>query len=379
MDRRIFMKYGCLTPGLFGMLASCGEKPEYEPLKVTTLDANREDSETIYTAAAHPEELTGKAGGHLPQITLVENQIQVETPHPMEEEHYIARHQIIAENGEVIADRIFKIGVDSEAKSLFRPLMPSGDTVSALSTCNLHGIWKADYSIADLLNGFEDTTIYTQESPGRWAGKEAGHLPNVSMEGSILLVTTEHAMTEEHYISKHQVIDELGTVLNEKLFNPAEDTDATSRFRVERPAVGSNFIVLSHCNLHGIWQKEFAFTDFNPAFIENRIYTQDDPGQWAGKEAGHIPTITRVGLDVTITTNHAIGAEHYIAKHTLADEAGQTLTEFEFDPANAADSAISTHTLLNPLPASGLLKVYALCNLHGLWQRIVSIADIPEA
>lgn len=493
MDRRIFMKFGCLTPGLFGMLAACGEKPEYTPLNVTGLDATREDSDDqkLYTAEEHPEELSAKVEGHLPQVTLVENQIQVLTPHPMDEEHHISRHQLLAASGEVIADEIFVNSEATEAKSLFRPVLPAGEEISALSTCNLHGIWKASFAIADLLNGFEDATIYTSEEPGRWAGKEAGHLPNVTMEGtsllvttehgmspehyiskhqirdengsilgentfdpavdtetptskfilnrpsvgtsfkalshcnlhgmweltlaladfepafheeliyteenpgrwagkeaghlptvttegSILLVTTEHAMTEEHYISKHQIIDETGKVLRENTFDPTLDTTAVSRFRVERPDGGSNFRVLSHCNLHGIWQREYLYTDFSTAFIENRIYTQDDPGQWEGKEAGHLPSITIDGLVVTITTTHVIGADHYIAKHSLINEAGETLAESEFDPAAAAESAVSTHTLAAALPASGLLKVYALCNLHGLWQRIVSIADIPQ-
>ena len=315
MDRRIFMKYGCLTPGLFGVLASCGQKPEYEPLNVTTLDATKEDSgnSKIYTAEEHPEELKGKAEGHLPQAILTGDQIQVTTPHPMEEEHHISRHQIQAESGEVIADHIFNVGVDLEAKNLFRPALPEGENIFVLSTCNLHGIWKANFSIADLLNGFEDTTLYTQDSPGRWSGKEAGHLPNVSMEDISLVVSTEHGMSEEHYISKHQVLDENGTILGENVFDPTVETETpVSRFILNRPSIGTTFKVLSHCNLHGMWEVSFPLADFESAFSEPVTYTEETPGRWAGKEAGHLPNVTMEGTILVITTEHGMTEEHYV-------------------------------------------------------------------
>jgi superoxide reductase len=93
------------------------------------------------------------------------------------------------------------------------------------------------------------------------------------------------------------------------------------------------------------------------------FYTNDATGRWAGKEGGHVPSITRNGASIEVTTGHEMdGFVHYIVKHIILDENLQFVREQMFDPER--DSPISEHDI------GGLDNVvYALsvCNKHDAW------------
>jgi len=108
---------------------------------------------------------------------------------------------------------------------------------------------------------FPKGIVYTNENPGKWAGKIKGHLPNVKIEGNKVTVTTTHGMTDEHYIVRHTIVSRNGDVLGEKTFSPS-DTMAKSVF--ELPNVSSKYVwdtstlyATSFCNEHDLWVTEF--------------------------------------------------------------------------------------------------------------------------
>lgn len=100
--------------------------------------------------------------------------------------------------------------------------------------------------------------FYTKDAPGRWKGKEAGHLPQMAVEKLDntlkVTVTTEHVMKfHEHYIVKHQLLDENFQYLDEKMFtDPEKDKDPTSVHELV-DYKGSLLYALSFCNKHDTW------------------------------------------------------------------------------------------------------------------------------
>ena len=97
---------------------------------------------------------------------------------------------------------------------------------------------------------------YTKESPGRWSGKVATHLPNIEIdkkEGKVIVkVITGHEMKGyEHYIIKHVLLDKNYKFLAEHMFNPLEDKTASSSFPLDN--YSGAIYVLSLCNKHDLW------------------------------------------------------------------------------------------------------------------------------
>ncbi len=97
--------------------------------------------------------------------------------------------------------------------------------------------------------------IYTAKNPGKWNGKAKGHAPEVTVEGNTVSITTNHVMTSGHYIVRHTLVAEDGTVLGATTFSPA-DKKAVSTY--ELPAGhATKFSATSFCNKHDLWVTEF--------------------------------------------------------------------------------------------------------------------------
>ncbi|TSA39205.1 MAG: hypothetical protein D4R63_09705 [Methylococcaceae bacterium] len=97
---------------------------------------------------------------------------------------------------------------------------------------------------------------FTQQSPGRWKGKEATHLPviTVTPEGAnchVNVVTPHEMKGLEHYIVKHVLLDKNYEVLAEHIFNPLEDKIASSVFLINN--YQGTLYALSMCNKHDLW------------------------------------------------------------------------------------------------------------------------------
>ncbi|RKZ90321.1 MAG: hypothetical protein DRQ43_11425, partial [Gammaproteobacteria bacterium] len=47
------------------------------------------------------------------------------------------------------------------------------------------------------------------------------------------------------------------------------------------------------------------------------VYTKENPGKWAKKVGGHLPSIKIAGQKVIVETDHGMSAKHFIVRHTL--------------------------------------------------------------
>lgn len=87
-----------------------------------------------------------KVGGHAPRVSREGGRIEIFTKHSMSEKHYIVRHTLVSESGEVLGSKTFYPG-DDEARSS-HPL-PSGTRgrLYATSFCNKHDFWVAAFDV----------------------------------------------------------------------------------------------------------------------------------------------------------------------------------------------------------------------------------------
>ena len=96
--------------------------------------------------------------------------------------------------------------------------------------------------------------IYTSAEPGRWAGKEGAHAPQIEIKGNQVTITTNHPMTEEHHIVKHSLVLADGTVVGGKTFT-LKDSLPVSSYELPASYTGI-FYATSFCNLHDLWLSE---------------------------------------------------------------------------------------------------------------------------
>nr|VFJ49730.1 MAG: superoxide reductase [Candidatus Kentron sp. FW] len=105
-------------------------------------------------------------------------------------------------------------------------------------------------------NSMAGGVFYTEGTPGRWRGKEKSHLPLIEVEkksdGISVQITTSHEMKgQEHYITKHILLDRNYDFLAEKMFDPSKDKVAISKFSLGK--YSGPIHALSVCNKHDTW------------------------------------------------------------------------------------------------------------------------------
>jgi len=105
-------------------------------------------------------------------------------------------------------------------------------------------------------SAFPSALVYTKDNPGRWAGKEAAHVPKVAVAGGKVTILTPHPMTPQHFIVKHTLLTPEGKVIGEKTFTAA-DPKAESAYDLPAGFKGTLWAT-SFCNLHDLWLKELT-------------------------------------------------------------------------------------------------------------------------
>ena len=85
----------------------------------------------------------GKDSSHAPIISVNKNTVTVETHHGMTESHYIVKHTLLLDSGEVIGETVFS-PKDERATSIFE-LKEVPKNLTATSFCNLHDMWISEY------------------------------------------------------------------------------------------------------------------------------------------------------------------------------------------------------------------------------------------
>lgn len=99
-------------------------------------------------------------------------------------------------------------------------------------------------------------------------------------------------------------------------------------------------------------------------------YTKENPGRWAKKVAGHLPTLEKHGDMLKILTGHEMNPyAHYIVKHILLDSDFKVLGEKMFDPTK--DKAAASN--YNVKGYSGTLHALSFCNKHDTWLNSLTV------
>ncbi|MEN8200166.1 MAG: desulfoferrodoxin family protein [Thermodesulfobacteriota bacterium] len=96
--------------------------------------------------------------------------------------------------------------------------------------------------------------VYTKKNPGQWDKKVGSHLPTISVEGGKVTLFTKHGMSEKHFIVRHTLVLEDGTVVGAQVFSPT-DKEAKSSFELPAGYKGKIYGT-SFCNLHDFWVNE---------------------------------------------------------------------------------------------------------------------------
>jgi superoxide reductase len=109
---------------------------------------------------------------------------------------------------------------------------------------------------AEVLGKLPQNIIYTKEQPGQWRGKEGSHIPQVEAKKAGEIVTlkleNKHPMSEQHYIVRHTVVAECGTVLGAKTFTWKDAPASNYEIKLTDGKL-PHLYVLSYCNLHDLW------------------------------------------------------------------------------------------------------------------------------
>ena len=102
--------------------------------------------------------------------------------------------------------------------------------------------------------------------------------------------------------------------------------------------------------------------------MQNVVFTEADPGHWAGVEALHVPVVTVAGGSLTVKTPHPMTAPHFIVSHTVVLADGKFLDRKTFV---YTDQPISVH----PLPAgyTGPVTITSTCNQHDFWVKKITV------
>ncbi|RKY18750.1 MAG: hypothetical protein DRQ55_12470 [Planctomycetota bacterium] len=94
------------------------------------------------------------------------------------------------------------------------------------------------------------------------------------------------------------------------------------------------------------------------------VLTATEPGEWAGKEASHLPQLsfTQGSGTVEVLTDHSMSPEHWITTHYVKNQAGVVIGLQEY----AGTDAEARHGF--ELPAGTTrITAYSFCNRHGHW------------
>ena len=101
--------------------------------------------------------------------------------------------------------------------------------------------------------------------------------------------------------------------------------------------------------------------------IENQgLYTTDDPGPWAGKEAVHVPVVSfnEGEGSLTVQVMHVMSEEHFIPLIYVRNQNGHI---FGFKALTGTDPE-ATATFDVPVGTTSV-TAFAYCNLHNDWKN----------
>ena len=392
-SRRYFLKsagVGLVSVSAISSLA-CNQAPSSASLRkigqgggnATSDEATGDEDASLASTEftrENPGPWAGKEDGHLPSISLTEdNKILISVGHVMEAEHYISRLRIEDEFRTVLCDKTMTARESSEASAAVTPPIPGeARRIRVISDCNLHGRWVEVFEIESYLAGFDQPEIYSETNPGRWEGKEAGHIPSIGLnENESIVISTDHGMSPEHLISSLSLSTENGETFYQKSLTAENEPIQVAAAML--PETGEMVHVRSQCNLHGTWQLIVPIDGLLAGLTDNNIYTAEQAGRFIGKEAGHLPSFAVANGLATITTEHEMVPGHYISTQQVVNEAGEIIYEKKYtanDPAANVSIPVADIQARIEANAATTFSVRSYCNKHKNWETVYAIADI---
>ncbi len=136
-DRRKFIK-ASLGTFVTGVVAYAGLTQAKEVVAQTKNTTSPSFAGLIYSEE-NQGKWKGKAGSHAPIVAVKDGKVTITTDHGMSKKHYIVRHTLVTEAGEVVGEKTFSFD-DKEAISVFT--LPEGQKkLYATSFCNKHDLW----------------------------------------------------------------------------------------------------------------------------------------------------------------------------------------------------------------------------------------------
>jgi superoxide reductase len=135
MKKRAFIKGSLLT--LAGVFLSS--------IKIKAMSESTLKASGIIYSKSDQGKWEGKAGSHAPVVQVEGDQVTVVTEHGMSEKHYIVRHTLVTESGEVIGEKTF-YPEDEKAVSTFT-LGGKKGKMTATSFCNKHDLWITEFTV----------------------------------------------------------------------------------------------------------------------------------------------------------------------------------------------------------------------------------------
>ncbi|MCK5896612.1 MAG: hypothetical protein KAG20_07390 [Cocleimonas sp.] len=131
-NRRAFLKSG-IVAAIAGVTGLSHAKEMSVTKEAMTLP-----SAGVLYSKDHEGKWQGKSGSHAPIVTIKDKKITITTDHGMSKKHYIVRHTLVTEAGDVIGAKTFSS--DDEPTSVFD--LPEGKMkLYATSFCNKHDLW----------------------------------------------------------------------------------------------------------------------------------------------------------------------------------------------------------------------------------------------
>ncbi len=88
----------------------------------------------------------GKAGSHAPVVSVEGNKVTLLTKHGMSEKHYIVRHTLVSDKGEVLGFKTFYPS-DEKAESSYTLPENFKGVLYATSFCNKHDFWVTRFEV----------------------------------------------------------------------------------------------------------------------------------------------------------------------------------------------------------------------------------------
>ncbi len=144
-DRRNFLK-ASLAVGATSALSACSmvQKADAQASNSSAASAVNFPQGVIYTRE-NPGKWAKKVGGHAPVVEVVGNQVTITTNHGMSSKHYIVRHTIVTQDGEVLASKTFTPDDDEPISSF--DISVTDETLYATSFCNKHDFWLTTFTV----------------------------------------------------------------------------------------------------------------------------------------------------------------------------------------------------------------------------------------